>query len=125
MGTISKTILDGFSGRVGSVVGGNWKGIPYIRSRPAYRADKPSRAQLEHRARFSVASSFVKPLSNLFETSFRHFAVRMTGANSAFSYLFKNAVTGSYPDYTLDYNRVLVSRGDLPNGGNPAATAAA
>jgi hypothetical protein len=125
MGTISRTILGGFSGTVGTVVGGNWKGIPYIRSKPAYRVYKPTQAQLEHRARFSLASSFVKVLSGLLDTSFRQFAVRMTGTNSAFSYLFKNAVTGNYPGYTLDYSRVLISRGDLPNADNPTATAAA
>ena len=35
MGTISKGILGGFSGKVGTVIGGNWKGIDYMRSIPA------------------------------------------------------------------------------------------
>jgi hypothetical protein len=125
MGTISRTIPGGFSGTVGTVVGGNWKGIPYIRGRPVPRSEKPTQAQLEHRAKFGLTSRFVKLLSGLFDTSFRQFAVRMTGTNSACSYLFKNAITGTYPGYTLDYSRILVSRGDLPNAGNPAATAAA
>jgi hypothetical protein len=125
MGTISRTILGGFSGTVGTVVGANWKGIPYIRSRPSTRAGKPTQAQLEHRAKFSLASRFVKVLSGLFDTSFRQFAVRMTGTNSACSYLFKNAITGNYPGYTLNYSRILMSRGDLPNAGNPTASAAA
>ena len=33
MGTIKKGILGGFSGVVGTVTGGNWKGIDYMRSR--------------------------------------------------------------------------------------------
>ncbi len=32
MGTISKGILGGFSGTVGTVIGGSWKGIEYMRS---------------------------------------------------------------------------------------------
>lgn len=34
MGTFSKGILGGFSGTVGTVIGGNWKGIQYMRSQP-------------------------------------------------------------------------------------------
>lgn len=32
MGTIKQGILGGFSGKVGTVVGGTWKGISYMRS---------------------------------------------------------------------------------------------
>jgi len=34
MGTIKKGILGGFSGKVGTVIGGVWKGIEYMRSIP-------------------------------------------------------------------------------------------
>jgi len=33
MGKISQGILGGFSGKVGSVVGANWKGINYMRAK--------------------------------------------------------------------------------------------
>jgi hypothetical protein len=34
MGTIKQGILGGFSGKVGTVIGGSWKGISYMRSIP-------------------------------------------------------------------------------------------
>ena len=34
MGKIGKGILGGISGKVANVVGGNWKGIDYLRSKP-------------------------------------------------------------------------------------------
>ncbi len=34
MGKIKQGILGGFSGKVGTVIGGNWKGISYMRSIP-------------------------------------------------------------------------------------------
>ena len=37
MGTINKGILGGFSGKVGNVVGGTWKGIDYMRSKSNHR----------------------------------------------------------------------------------------
>ena len=54
-------------------------------------------------------------MSGLVEISFRNFAVRKTGINSAVSYTLKNAITGTYPVYTIEYADALVSRGDLPN----------
>lgn len=47
MGTIQKGILGGFSGKVGSVIGGNWKGIDYMRSVANKRSFIPSQKQLE------------------------------------------------------------------------------
>ena len=122
MGTISKGILGGFSGTVGTVIGGTWKGINYMRSQPARRTSNPSEKQLDQQAKFSVATKFVQPLNGLFALSFRNYAVKMTGGNSALSYVLKNAITGTYPAYTISYENVLVSRGDLPNVLNPAVT---
>lgn len=34
MATLNKGILGGFSGKVGTVVGANWRGLDIIRSRP-------------------------------------------------------------------------------------------
>ncbi|MEO7263935.1 MAG: DUF6266 family protein [Ferruginibacter sp.] len=123
MGKISKGILGGFSGTVGTVIGGSWKGIDYMRSQPARRTRRSSEAQLQQQAKFALAIKFVQTMAGLFMISFRNNAVRMTGTNNAQAYTLKNCITGVYPAYTIDYSRVLVSRGDLPNGGNPASAA--
>lgn len=125
MGIISKGILGGFSGSVGTVIGGSWKGITYMRSQPARRTNNPTQAQLEQQAKFGLSIRFVTVLSGLFALTFRNYAHKMTGTNSALSYLLKNAITGTYPSYAIDYSKVLISRGDLPNAQNPTATAAA
>ena len=44
----------------------------------------------------------------------------MTAFNAAFAYNIQNAVTGNSPDFEVDYQKVLVSRGSLPNRANPA-----
>jgi hypothetical protein len=121
MGIISKGILGPFSGTVGTVIGGTWKGIPYIRSRPLPTEREPSLLQLEQRARFALILRFLQTMTPLLHVSFKSMAVKMSGFNSALSYNIKNAVTGIFPDYELDYSMVLVSRGDLPNALNPEA----
>ena len=123
MGTISKGILGGFSGTVGTVIGGTWKGITYMRSKPDSKTRVSSPAQAAQRAKFAEIVGFESTMTSLVETSFKSYAVKMTGYNNAVSYNLKNAVTGKFPDYTIDYSMALVSRGDLPNASSPAATA--
>ena len=123
MGTINKGILGVFKGTVGTVVGSSWRGISYIKSRPGKRSGQPSQLQAEQQAKFSLMIKFMLTLRVLLETTFSRFANGMTGMNSAFSYNLKNAVTGTYPDFSIDFASVLISRGDLPNAGLPAATA--
>ncbi len=122
MGTISKGILGGFSGKVGTVIGGSWKGIQYMRSISARRKKGSTQKQHEQQLKFGLITKFQQPLNSLLMLSFKGYAIRMTGANSALSYNIRNAITGLYPDYAIDYSKVLVSRGDLPNALNPTAT---
>lgn len=121
MGIISKGILGGFSGTVGTVIGGSWKGISYMRSQPSARKSSFSQLQLEQQAKFALTVKFLQPVTGLLAVSFREYAVKMSGFNNALKYTLKNAVTGSYPAYTVNYSMVLVSRGDLPNVLAPAA----
>lgn len=125
MGTISKGILGGFSGTVGTVIGGSWKGIDYMRSMPARRSNTLTPAQAEQRIKFALAVKFVQSMAGLVMISFRNYAVKMTGTNNAVAYILKNAITGNAPDFVIDYSLVLISRGDLPNVVNPSAEAAA
>ncbi len=121
MGTIQKGILGGFSGKVGTVIGGSWKGIQYMRSFAARRKKGSTRKQHEQQLKFGLITKFQQPLNSLLLLSFKSYAVKMTGANSALGYNIRNVITGVYPDYAIDYSKVLVSRGDLPNALNPSA----
>ena len=48
----------------------------------------------------------------------------MTQFNAAMSDTLKNSVTGTYPNYVIDYGNVLLSKGTLPNVLNPGAASA-
>lgn len=78
MGTIKQGILGGFSGTVGTVVGANWKGVDYMRSRPTRRKASNTQAQLEQRAKFLLTQRFARSMKPLLETGFRSQAVKMT-----------------------------------------------
>lgn len=123
MGTIQKGILGGFSGKVGNVIGGSWKGIDYMRSKSSRKSATVTQKQKEQQMKFALIAKFQQPLTNLLARTFKSFAIKMTGANSAMSYNLRNAITGIYPGFAIDYSRILVSRGDMPNAVNPAAAA--
>src|SRR5262245_48278038 len=107
MGTYNKGILGGFSGTVGTVVGGNWKGISYMRSKSGKRSGGQTPAQLAQQAKFKLGMQFLQPFSGLLSISFRDYAVKMTGINNAMQWLLANSITGDYPSFAIDYTKVL------------------
>ena len=122
MGKISQGILGGFSGKVGNVIGGNWKGIDYMRVKPANVANPKTEGQVDQRSKFSTVLQFLQPLQGFLKVGFHAYAVKMTEFNSAMSYNVKNAITGEYPDYAIDFESALVSRGALTGALNPEAS---
>jgi hypothetical protein len=121
MGKINNGITGAFSGKVGPVIGGSWKGISYMRSKPV-RSKRPfTPKQLSQQARFATMVNFLQPLNGMLMQTFRNHAIRMSEFNNAISFNLKNAIAGAYPDFKIDPGLVLLSRGDLPNA--PLATA--
>ncbi|MCL3781158.1 hypothetical protein EMN47_12280 [Prolixibacteraceae bacterium JC049] len=125
MGKISQGILGGFSGKVGNVVGGNWKGIDYMRVKPSNVANPKTEGQVDQRSKFSTTLRFLQPMKDFIKVGFKGYANKMTQFNSAMSYNLKNAITGDYPNFSIDYSSALVSRGGLASVLNGAATSSA
>ena len=120
MGTIKQGVFGGFSGGVGNVIGGTWKGISYMRIVPAKISNPRTDRQKDQRLRFAMTMTFLKPLSQFLKIGFKNYAVSMTAINAAMAYNFHHALDGTYPDYTINYEKVLVSCGILPPAFNPA-----
>ena len=125
MGKIKQGILGDFSGKVGTVIGGTWKGIGYMRGIAPNVSNPQTPGQLAQRQKFSLTMGFLQPLSEFLKTGFKNYAVKKTGINAAMGYNIKNAIAGAYPAFTIDYANALVSRGSLPAALNAAAVAGA
>lgn len=125
MGTIKQGILGGFSGKVGTVIGSSWKGISYMRGRAQNVKNPRTEGQMEQRSKFALALDFLKPITAYVRTGYKTYANKQTAFNAAMSYIVKNAVSGAFPNYTLDFSQVLVSRGSLTQPLNANATMAA
>lgn len=116
MAKFNKGILGGFSGKVGNVVGGSWKGIDYMRSKPNKVNDPKTEAQLAQRQKFALVNAFLKRIQPIIKLGFTNNTKRMTAINSAMSYNLKNAVEGTYPDLGINYPAAMIARGDLIPG---------
>lgn len=64
MGTYNKGILGAFSGKVGPVVGANWKGMD-MRSFPKKTRRAPTENQLLQRLKFTAATRFLTPINSV------------------------------------------------------------
>jgi hypothetical protein len=81
-GVITQGILGGFSGKVGPVVGANWRGIDYERG---YKVPKYTRTtgQATQRDKFAVAIALARQiLGNVISNYWNPFAVKVSGFNN-------------------------------------------
>jgi len=115
MGKINKGsgILGGFSGTVGAVVGSNWRGIETMRAVAKPRKGGSTPGQIDQQIKFALATKFLSSKRDLLEICYRDFAVEMTGTNRAVSHMLMHAITGVSPNFTIDYSKVMLSRGSL------------
>jgi Family of unknown function (DUF6266) len=122
MGKIEKGYLGGFSGKIGNAVGAAWKGVSTVRSMPPRkRRGQPTELQLVQQAKFALITSFLLPLTDLLNQTYnKSAAAAMSGFNKAFQ-VNNEAIAGVYPALVVDYPKILLSKGSLPNGGSPTA----
>jgi hypothetical protein len=122
MGTFEKGYLGGFSGKVGTAVGSTWKSLNVLRSNPPKkRKGQPTDSQLVQQAKFSLITNFLQPLTDLLNQTYsKSAAARMSGFNKAFS-VNNQAITGVFPAFAVDYPKILLSKGSLPNATSPTA----
>jgi len=118
MAIYSNGILGEFSGKVGTVVGSSWKGIPVIRKIPVRKQTEYSDLQKQQWARFRLMTGFLRPLTDLLNQTFKNSVTGMTCYNKAFSENIQ-AITGDYPEISIDYPRIVLSKGRLPLGEPP------
>jgi hypothetical protein len=113
MGTIKQGILGGFSGKVGTVIGGSWKGISYMRSIPQSVHNPRTEKQMAQRSKFTVVIQALKPLKSILNIAWKENINQKSPFNAAMSYTLKNAIVMWNGNYIIDYPNFCVSRGTL------------
>ena len=123
MGTFRKDVLGNVDGKIGNVTGAQWKGKAVVRSRPGPRKKGSfSAKQQEQNAKFALMMGFLQQLNPLLNQTFDKNAKGMSGFNKAFAYNIVQAITGTFPDFTIDYSKVQLSRGSQAGAASATCT---
>lgn len=125
MAQIQKGILGGFSGKVGTVVGANWRGKDIIRSLPKHSQKTPSEKQIQQQLKFALTIAFLTPLNAIQSRFYGNGSGAKSRINLAVSYTMYEAIqmVAGFPE--LMYNKVLITKGDLTGFQNANIIAAA
>lgn len=115
MGEIKNGILGGVSGKVGTVVGTNWRGKNIIRVLPRKSGKKASKTQLEQRSKFKLVSEFLRPLNPLVSRYFGAIQGAKSRVNLALSYHLQEAVEVQDDGGAIHLEKVILSKGVLPS----------
>jgi hypothetical protein len=115
MATVKPGIVGNFNGKIGEVVLSRWKDTNVGKSTPRKSTKPPKLAQLDQRARFGLVNKFFGSISKVVSAGYQREKSNRTKMNIAVSYHLEKAVTGTYPNYVLDYSKILISDPDPKN----------
>ena len=100
----------GLSGRIGPIIAYVTKGGKQAFRQYTVPSDPKTPKQLASRMRFGLANSALSPLNSIIKHGYRD-------VNNAFrstvSMVLKNAITGEYPNYSIDYSKIQIAGGKL------------
>lgn len=113
MAVLKNGIFGVISGKLGSIVYVNRKGVNYLRTKPSVHKKSNSTAQQAQRSKFAIMFKFLKPFAELLSIGFHQQAKSKTGYNAAMSYNLKNGFTESATDVKVDYSKILLTQGSL------------
>ncbi|MCX2453388.1 DUF6266 family protein [Pedobacter sp. PLR] len=117
MGTYKPGVFGPFNGRVGDVVAAKWKDVNVVKNRPAKSKKPATVTQIDQRARFGLGTTFAGKAAEMIAIGFRGMAGNVTPTNIVAKQLLKDCITGTYPNYVLDYPKISLSKdGNLDLG---------
>lgn len=106
MAEIKKGILGGLTGKIGNIVGFQWRGRNFLRAKPQKHSQQATPAQQAQRDKLSLASSFVnkvRTIATLYYPELVKNDKLVTGKEQLISLLMKQGI--EFIDHTLYYHR--------------------
>lgn len=101
-------------GRVGTIIGSSWKGIPHIKGPYKKRTKRVSKMELANREKFAMAQAWLRPLLGFVRVGFKGYSERSEGFGAAKSWLLKNCFEREGDKMKINPALMKVSSGDLP-----------
>ncbi len=121
MATYSDGINGNFKGKVGTVIGSSWKGIPYMKALYHKRTIPVHEMERQNRNKFGMAHRWLQPVTEFVRAGYKGYSSTVEGFLAAKSCLLKNAFVVDGKNMFIDPALVQVSYGDLPLPANITA----
>ncbi|MEJ7558396.1 MAG: DUF6266 family protein [Pedobacter sp.] len=113
MAKIRKGILGPVSGTLGPIVGGTWKGIPYIKM-ISQKKPKSSPGQIAARKKLVFINDFLVPFHSYLTVGFANHAEQRTEISAALSINYYDAFPWKEAEIEVDLSKFSISKGTLP-----------
>ncbi|SFE98361.1 hypothetical protein SAMN05518672_113151 [Chitinophaga sp. CF118] len=119
MARIKNGLLGDITGTIGNIEGYMLNGRLILRTRRAKSSKPPTQKQLACRMRMRVVKRFLGAFIEFVRIGFTYSAKNKiyNPHEAAVGWQLKNAITGEYPDITIDYSKVRVTEGPMDTQG--------
>jgi len=113
MGQLISGINGHIRGKIGTVIGSSWKGIPYLKGPYSKRTGKAGPEETGNRNKFALAHFWLRPVLGFVRVGLKDYTPTVEGFNAAKSLLLLHAFEGVAPDRHINPALAKLSVGTL------------
>ena len=124
MAQFEQSAFGDIKGKVGNMVVSKWKKKHVAKRRPGKSTKPATTAQSEQRKKMNLTGRFMRNVKEVVSLCYRDRSDTVPGFSAAMGDVLVNGITGTYPDYSIDYSQVLLSRGDIRQPFKPTVASA-
>ncbi len=125
MAIVQNPITGRSRGKFATAVFSKQFGKNIMRSKPEQVKNPKTQLQREQRSKFSLMVELSRMFLPFLKTSFKQAAVGMSQFNMFMKTNIQNVISGTYPDYEIDFAQLKVSKGTLTGSETAAAVVVA
>ncbi len=125
MAIVQNPITGRTKGKFASAVFSKQFGKNTMRSKPIEVRNPKTQLQKEQRSKFSIMVELSRMFLGFIRTGFKQVAIGMSQFNVFMKANILEVITGVYPTYSIDFTKLIVTKGTLTGAVGGIATAAA
>lgn len=116
MGKSSQGVFGGWTNKVGNVVGRMRGGVNIYSIYQPNVSNPKTTAQEQGRRKFKMCSQFLSAMAGIAKIGFKAYSQGGYWMGVGVAHNYDDVATGSWPSYTYNFSKLVVSKGMLANG---------
>lgn len=118
MAIVQNPITGRSSGQFANAIFQTLLGKNVLRSKPLSIQNPRTLGQLTQRARFAFIVQFLRAFLSIIRIGFKLKAIGQNAFNACISYNVSKSISGTYPDYSIDFAKIMIAQGALLKAGH-------